>query len=57
MTIGTDRNVPCQRYVEERTYKRGESQENYTNIKPVVTGKGQIYFLKKFIPVNFLITA
>lgn len=52
---GENYNIPYQQYVEQGLFelKKGTRSGNdgvmYTTITPKVTGKGQIYFLNKFI--------
>lgn len=52
---GENYNIPYQQYVEQGLFelKKGTRSGNdgvmYTTITPKVSGKGQIYFLNKFI--------
>lgn len=47
---GNHANVPCQRYIEMGLFEIEESTDGeYTSIVPKVTGKGQLYFINKFI--------
>lgn len=55
ISSGTSKNLPCQRYVEqglfeikERTISNPDGSVRVTKT-PKVTGKGQIYFINKFL--------
>ena len=46
---GNHANVPCQRYIEVGLFEIQESTDGkFTSIVPMVTGKGQLYFINKF---------
>lgn len=46
---GNHANVPCQRYIEMGLFEIQESSNGeFTSIVPMVTGKGQLYFINKF---------
>lgn len=46
---GNHANVPCQRYIEMGLFEVQESTNGeFTSIVPMVTGKGQLYFINKF---------
>lgn len=46
---GNHANVPCQRYIEMGLFEIQESTNGeFTSIVPMVTGKGQLYFINKF---------
>lgn len=46
---GNHANVPCQRYVEMGLFEIQESTDGkFASIVPMVTGKGQLYFINKF---------
>ena len=53
--VGNDWNMPMQRYVEQGLFEIKESTHidgngcNVTTKTPVVTGKGQVYFVNKFL--------
>lgn len=54
-TRGEQRNIPRQEYVEQGLFeiKKGLRSGNggtlYATVTPLVTGKGQLYFIKKFL--------
>lgn len=46
---GNHANVPCQRYIDMGLFEIQESTDGqHTSIVPMVTGKGQLYFINKF---------
>ena len=61
--IGERRNIPNQQYVEQGLFelKKGTRSGNdgvmHTTITPKVTGKGQVYFINKFLSQKQLIAS
>lgn len=59
-TRGENYNIPNQRYVEQGLFelKKGTRSGNdgvmYTTITPKVTGRGQVYFVNKFLKTKHL---
>ena len=55
MKYGTSRNMPMQKYIEQGLFEIKESSVQSPNgnvrvaITPKVTGKGQVYFINKFL--------
>lgn len=53
-TIGEYYNIPCQKYLEQGLFElkknvHSQNGQMVTTITPKVTGKGQQYFINKFL--------